>query len=161
MMSLISCEWFRRCHNGIITGPTGAGKTFLACALAHKVCREGYRALYLRAPACACRMTLARRNGSYGKTMRKIARTHLLVIDDLFLASMTDAERRNLLEVIEDRHSRTSTIIASQLPIDHWHEQIGNPAIADATLDSVVHNAHKINLSVTGESMKKKYGAVT
>jgi len=161
MMDLISCDWIRRCHNVIVTGPTGSGKTFLACALTNKACREGYRALYLRAPAFAYQMALARGDGSYGKTIKKMAKTHVLVIDDLGLTPMNDAERRDLLEVVEDRHGRASTIITSQLPIDHWHEQIGDPTIADAILDRLVHNAHKINLSMKGGSMRRKYAALT
>ena len=161
MMHLISCDWVRRHHNIIVTGPTGSGKTFLACALTNKACREGFRALYLRAPKFSYQMALAKGDGSYGKTMAKLAKAHVLVIDDLGLMPMSDAERRDLLEVVEDRHGRASTIIASQLPIDHWHEQIGDPTIADAILDRLVHNAHKINLSMKEESMRKKYGALT
>ena len=161
MMHLISCDWVRRHHNIIVTGLTGSGKTFLACALTNKACREGFRALYLRAPKFSYQMALAKGDGSYGKTMAKLAKAHVLVIDDLGLMPMSDAERRDLLEVVEDRHGRASTIIASQLPIDHWHEQIGDPTIADAVLDRLVHNAHKINLSMKGESMRKKYGALT
>jgi DNA replication protein DnaC len=161
VMHLISCDWVRRHHNIIVTGPTGSGKTFLACALTNKACREGFRALYLRAPKFSYQMALAKGDGSYGKTMAKLAKAHVLVIDDLGLMPMSDAERRDLLEVVEDRHGRASTIIASQLPIDHWHEQIGDPTIADAILDRLVHNAHKINLSMKGESMRKKYGALT
>ena len=116
MMSLSSCDWVKRHHNIIITGPTGAGKTFLACALTNKACREGYRALYVRSPAFSYQMVLAKGDGSYGKTINKLAKAHVLVIDDLGLAPMTDAERRDLLEVIEEMHGHASTIVASQLP---------------------------------------------
>src|SRR5450756_24601 len=152
-MSLISCDWVKRHHNIIITGPTGAGKTFLACALTNKACREGYRALYIRSPKFSYQMALAKGDGSYGKTINKLAKTHVLVIDDLGLAPMTDAERRDLLEVVEERHGHASTIVASQLPVENWHEQIGDPTIADAILDRLVHNAHKINLSMKGDSV--------
>jgi DNA replication protein DnaC len=161
MMNLISCDWVRRHHNIIITGPTGAGKTFLACALTNKACRAGYRALYIRAPKFSYQMTMAKGDGSYGKTIHKLARAHVLVIDDLGLAPMTDAERRDLLEVVEDRHGHSSTIITSQLPVEHWHEQIGDPTIADAILDRLIHNAHKINLTMKGDSLRKKYAGLT
>ncbi len=161
MMSLISCDWVKRHHNIIITGPTGAGKTFLACALTNKACREGYRAFYIRAPKFSYQMALAKGDGSYGKTINKLAKAHVLVIDDLGLAPMTDAERRDLLEVAEERHGHASTIVTSQLPVEHWHEQIGDPTIADAILDRLIHNAHKINLSMKGESMRKKYAGLT
>jgi len=161
VMSLISCDWVKRRHNVIITGPTGAGKTFLACALTNKACREGYRAFYIRAPKFAYQMTMARGDGSYGKTLNKLAKTHVLVIDDLGIAPMTDAERRDLLEVIEERHGHASTIVTSQLPVDHWHQQIGDPTIADAILDRLIHNAHKINLSMKGGSLRKKYAGLT
>lgn len=161
MMHLISCDWVRRRRNVIVTGPTGSGKTFIACALANKACREGYRSLYIRAPKFTYQMALARGDGSYGKTINKLARTPVLVIDDLGLAPMTDTERRDLLEVVEERHGHASTIITSQLPLEHWHEQIGDPTIADALLDRVVHNAHKIYLSMKGESMRKKYADLT
>ena len=159
MMSLISCDWIRRRHNLIITGPTGVGKTFLACALTNKACREGYRALYIRSSKFAYQLALARGDGSYGKTIAKLSKAHLLVIDDLGLAPMTDPERRDLLEVIEERHGHASTLVTSQLPVDHWHQQIGDPTIADAILDRLIHNAHQINLK--GGSLRKKYAGLT
>lgn len=161
MMSLISCDWVRRHHNIIITGPTGAGKTFLACALTNKACREGFRVLYLRAHKFSYQMDLAKGDGSYGKTMAKLAKEHVLLIADLGLAPMTDAERRDLLEVVEERHGHASTIVASRLPVEHWHEQIGDPTIADAILDRLIHNVHKINLSMKGDSLRKKYAGLT
>jgi len=161
MMNLISCDWVRRHHNIIITGPTGAGKTFLACALTNKACREGYRALYIRAPKFSYQLALAKGDGSYGKTISKLTKAHVLVIDDLGLAPMTDTERRDLLEVVEERHGHASTIVTSQLPVEHWHEQIGDPTIADAILDRLIHNAHKINLTMKGGSLRKKYASLT
>jgi len=154
MMSLSSCDWIKKHHNLIITGPTGVGKTFLVCALAHKACREGYRAFYIRAPKFYYHLALAKADGSYGKVMTKLGKTHLLVLDDLGLAPMTDSERRDLLEVIEERDGHTSTILTSQLPVENWHENIGDPTIADAILDRLIHNAHRINLK--GGSMRKK-----
>lgn len=159
LMRLIGCEWIRKHQNVIVTGPTGVGKTFIACALANKACREGYRSFYIRSPKFSYQMALGRGDGSYGKTINKLAKAHVLVLDDLGLAPMTDTERRDLLEVIEERHGHASTIVTSQLPVDHWHEQIGDPTIADAILDRLIHNAHKINLK--GESLRKKYADLT
>ena len=154
MEPLRSGEWISFHQNVILTGPTGTGKTFLACALAQKACREGFRVLYTRAPRFYYDLTIAKADGSYPAVCTKLAKIQLLVIDDLGLAVMTDPERRNLLEVIEDQCGTGSTIVASQLPIDHWHETIGDPTIADAILDRLVHNAHKITLK--GASMRKK-----
>jgi len=159
MMRLISCEWVTRRQNIIITGPTGVGKTFLACALTNKACREGHRAFYIRAPTFAYQMALARGDGSYGTLIKKLAKAAVLVIDDLGLAPLTDPERRDLLEVIEERHGHGATIVTSQLPVTHWHEHIGDPTIADAILDRLVHNAHKITLK--GGSLRKKYAGLT
>lgn len=159
IMKLISCDWVKRHQNVIISGPTGVGKTFLACALTNKACREGYRALYIRAPKFSYQLALARGDGSYGKTIAQLSRAEVLVIDDLGLAPMTDPERRDLLEVVEERHGHASTIVTSQLPVDHWHEQIGDPTVADAILDRLIHNAHKINLK--GGSLRKKYADLT
>ena len=135
------------------------GKTFIACALANKACREGFSALYARAPRFYYDLAIAKADGSYPKLFSKMAKTQLLVLDDLGVSPMTDSERRNLLEVLEDRNGSGSTLIASQLPIEKWFEIIGEPTIADAILDRLVHNAHKINLK--GESMRKKHSLLT
>jgi DNA replication protein DnaC len=159
MMRLISCDWIRQHQNIIITGPTGAGKTFLACALANKACREGYRTFYIRSPKLYYELAVSRGDGSYGQLINKLARTQILIIDDLGLAPMTDSERRDLLEVIEDRHGSASTIVTSHLPIENWHEHIGDPTIADAILDRLIHNAHKIKMK--GGSMRRKHSDLT
>jgi DNA replication protein DnaC len=154
ILSLASCQWIRSHQNLLIAGPTGVGKTFLACAFAQKACREGFRTFYLRSPQFFYQIALARADGSYGTLMKRLSKTHLLVLDDLGLAPLTDTERRDLLEVVEDRSGSTSTLITSQLPIDHWHDHIGDPTIADAIMDRLIHNAHRIQLK--GGSMRKK-----
>lgn len=159
MLSLASCDWVRKHRNVIVVGPTGSGKTYLSCALAHRACREGMTAFYLRTPKLYYTLAMARADGSYARVLAKLARTSVLILDDLALSALADSERRDLLEVIEDRHGSASTVITSQLPVEHWHEVIGDPTIADALLDRLVHNAHKINLK--GESMRKRKAALT
>jgi DNA replication protein DnaC len=154
LINLTSCNWIRNHQNLLISGPTGVGKTFLACALAQKACREGFRTLYLRIPQFFYQIALARADGTYGNLIKKFSKTHLLVLDDLGLTSLNDTERRDLLEVIEDRHGVSSTLIASQLPVENWHDHIGDPTIADAILDRIIHSAHRIQLK--GGSMRKK-----
>ena len=153
MTKLASCAWISHHHNVLITGPTGCGKTFLACALAHKACREGYTAHYLRVPRLLQDLHIAKGDGRYGKILSGLARTHLLVFDDWGLSKLTDEQRHDLLEIIEDRHGLRSTIVATQLPLDKWHDIIGDPTLADAILDRLIHNAYKIALK--GESMRK------
>lgn len=154
MKSLASCQWVRDHNNILLSGPTGAGKSFISCALAHRACLEGYTALYYRAPRLFQELSIARGDGRYGKLINSIARAQLLVIDDWGLSTLNDPERRDLLEILEDRHGISSTIIASQLPVEHWHEVIGNPTIADAILDRLIHNAYKITMK--GESLRKR-----
>ncbi len=153
ILHLANCEWIKNAQNIIITGPTGVGKTYLTCALANRACRMGFSAFYIRIPHLFQQLAIARADGSYPKIMKKLTKTKVLVLDDLGLAPMNAAERRDLLEVIEDRHSLSSTIVATQLPIENWHDNIRDPTIADAILDRLIHNAHKINLK--GESMRK------
>ena len=153
ILSLAACTWIARGINVLICGPTGVGKSYLACALAHKACLEGYTSLYLRLPRLFEELRLAKADGRYGKLMLSYAKTDLLVLDDWGLTPMTDPQRRDLLELLEDRYGRKSTIVTSQLPVTSWHEAIGDPTLADAILDRIVHNAHKIELK--GESMRK------
>jgi DNA replication protein DnaC len=154
ILRLASCDWVRRAQNVIIVGATGVGKTYLACALANRACRDGHSSFYIRAPRLFHDLALAKADGSYGKLMNKLAKTKVLIVDDLGLAPLSDHQRRDLLEVIEDRQGLSSTIVASQLPVENWHDSIGDPTIADAILDRLVHNAHQINLK--GSSMRKK-----
>jgi DNA replication protein DnaC len=153
MLSLASCQWIRERHNCLITGPTGSGKSYLACALAHKACREGHTALYLRVPRLFQELAIAKGDGRYAKLMADYARAHLLILDDWGMACLTDEQRRDLFEVIEDRYDRGSTLITSQVPVKNWHDVIGDPTLADAILDRLVHNAYRLQLD--GASMRK------
>lgn len=154
LLSLASCQWVRDRQNCLITGPTGVGKTFLACALAQKACREGAGACYARLHRLLEELAVARADGSYTRRLAVLGRLDLLVLDDWGLAPLTDEGRRDLLEILDDRYDRRSTLVASQLPIDNWHQAIGDPTLADAILDRLVHNAHTIALH--GESMRKQ-----
>jgi len=153
ILSLAACTWIARGINVLICGPTGIGKSYLACALGHKACLEGYSTLYLRLPRLFEELRLAKADGRYGKLMLSYAKTDLLILDDWGLTPMTDPQRRDLLELLEDRYGKRSTIVTSQLPVQAWHEAIGDPTLADAILDRLVHNAYKLELK--GDSMRK------
>jgi len=153
VLSLAICDWIEKRRNVLITGPTGVGKTYVACALAHTACRQGHSSIYYRAPRLLGELKLARADGSYAKTLNKLAKTELLVIDDWGINTLSESERRDILEVVEDRYKLRSTIVVSQVPVDRWHDVIANPTIADAVLDRLVHNAYRIDLK--GGSMRK------
>jgi DNA replication protein DnaC len=152
--SLATCGWVRAKQNVIVVGATGTGKTFLATALAQAACRAGFRALCARTPRLLHELAIARGDGSYATMLQKIARADVLVLDDFLIAPMKENERRDLLEVLEDRYDRGSTVITSQVPTKTWHEALSDPTIADAICDRVVHNAHVILLR--GPSMRKR-----
>jgi DNA replication protein DnaC len=157
--SLSTCQWARAKQNVIIIGATGTGKTFLGTALAQAACRNGLRALCTRAPRLLHELSIARGDGSYTTLLQKIARADVLVLDDLLIAPLKDQERRDLLEVLEDRYDRASTVITTQVPTKSWHESLADPTIADAICDRVIHNAHVVSLR--GGSMRKKKGLGT
>jgi DNA replication protein DnaC len=155
ILSLAGCQWLHKHNNCIITGPTGAGKSYIACALAHKACREGFSVLYLRLPRMLQELAAARGDGRYPRLLNTYARTDLLVLDDWGLAPLTDEHRKDLFEILEDRYDLRSTLVTSQLPIQKWHHIIGDLTLADGILDRLVHNAYK--LALKGESMRKKH----
>src|ERR1700761_108381 len=143
-----------RKQNLLVIGPTGVGKSWIACALGHKACRDNRSVLYHRVPRLLEALALARGDGRYGRLLKTIGRVQLLILDDWGLAPLTGDQRRDLLEIMDDRHGRGSTIVTSQVPVEHWHEVIGDPTIADAVLDRLVHNAHRLLLK--GESLRKR-----
>lgn len=154
MLQLASCDWVRRRQNVVITGPTGVGKSFIACALAHKACLEGFSALYARLPRLLEDLELARGDGRYLKLLKQLSKVDVLVLDDWGLTHLTTVQQRDLLELLDDRHEVRSTIATSQLPLAAWHEAMTNPTLADAILDRLVHTAYKIDMH--GDSMRKQ-----
>ena len=154
MAQLSSCQWIRHHQNLVLTGATGCGKTWLACAFGNAACRQGLSVVYVRTPRLFEELRVAHGDGSFCKRLSALAKTDLLILDDWGLAPLTDESRRDLLEIFDDRHGTRSTIITSQLAVKHWHEAIGDPMLADAILDRLVHQAHSLNLD--GKSLRKK-----
>jgi DNA replication protein DnaC len=153
-LKLAAGDWIRARHNLLITGPCGVGKSCLACALGHRACRDDFSVAYYRLPRLFATLALARGDGRYSNMLRAIARLDLLILDDWGPEPLEADQRRDLLEIVEDRYEARSIIVTSQLPVDRWYEIIGNPTIADAILDRLVHNAYRIDLK--GESLRKK-----
>jgi DNA replication protein DnaC len=154
MRTLATSEWVKQRQNLILIGPTGIGKTWLGCALAQKACRDGFTILHKRAAELFREFSVAHADGSFGKMLLRLARVDILVLDDFAMAPLSDHERRDFLELCDERYQNRSTILTSQMPVAHWHEQIGDPTLADSILDRLVHNAYRLELS--GESMRKK-----
>ncbi|HOT30487.1 MAG TPA: IS21-like element helper ATPase IstB [Candidatus Ozemobacteraceae bacterium] len=153
VMALADGEWIRRHQNVLVTGPTGAGKSYLACALGHSACRNGLTVRYWRLPRLWDEFYLARLENRWGRFLTSLSRFDLLILDDLGMCAMTDQSRQDLLELLDDRYDRRATIIVSQIPFANWHEAIGEPTMADAILDRLVHTSHKITMK--GDSMRK------
>jgi DNA replication protein DnaC len=149
-------EWVRQHQNILLIGPTGIGKSWLACALAQKACRDGFSVLHKRTSELFRELAVAHVDGSFGRLLTKFSRVDVLVLDEFAMAPLKDAERRDMLEIFDDRYQRRSTVLTSQVPVPHWHEQIGDPSVADSILDRLVHNAYRIELD--GESIRKKRG---
>lgn len=157
VLSLGNCGWIQNRHNLLITGPTGIGKSYLACAFVERACRRGYSAAYLRLPRLLQQLAVARGDGSYDRLLGRLARLDLLAIDDWLLAPLRDGERRDIIEVIEDRSERASTLVASQLVAKEWHAVIGDPNLADSICDRLLHNAHRLDLK--GPSIRRTKAA--
>jgi DNA replication protein DnaC len=151
-LALCSCQWITQHVNILITGKTGTGKSYLACALAQKACRAGFTAAYHRVPRLMSDLATGKVDGRYSKLLAALARIDVLILDDWQLHPLTDSHRRDLLEILEDRYGRRSTVVTSQLPVGTWHEAFGDATLADAVLDRLVHNAHELRLK--GESRR-------
>ena len=158
MVTLAGCEWIRRSQNVLLTGPTGAGKTWLACALGNQACRQGFSVMYLRVPRLLEQLRIAHGDGSLGKLLAQLAKIDVLLMDDWGLTPLQSSERHDLLEVVDDRVNARSTIITSQLPVEHWHAWLNDPTLADAILDRLVHASHRVALK--GESLRKKHAEI-
>ena len=159
LRELSHCQWISQFRNVILIGATGVGKSYFACALGQQACRMHYSVRYFRMPRLIELLSIAHADGSYQRKLEQLAKTQLLILDDWGLDQLEREARRDMLEVLEDRVGRTSTIITSQLPIDHWHQYIGDGTLADAICDRILHNAYKIN--ITGESMRKTSANLT
>ena len=156
LRTLASSEWVRQKLNIVFTGPTGIGKSWIGCALAQKACRDGFSILHKKTSELFRELAIAQVDGSLGRMLVRLAQIDVLLLDDFAMAPLKDSERRDFLEVCDDRYQRRSLILTSQMPISHWHEQIGDPTIADSILDRILHNAYRIELK--GESLRKKLG---
>ena len=154
VMSLALNQWVTSHHNILVTGPPGAGKSYLACALAQKACRDGHATLYQRVPRLLQEIAVSRLDGRYAKLIAPITKCEVLILDDLLISPLTREEQRELLEIVEERYDRKATIVTSQLPVKAWHDAMQDPTLADAILDRLVHNAYKLELK--GESMRRK-----
>lgn len=160
IMSLAQNQWVKRHHNILITGPTGAGKSYLACALAQKACRDGHTTLYHRVAKLLQDIALARLDGRYPRLISALVKCEVLILDDLLITPLTRDDQKELLEIIEERYDRAATVITSQLPVKAWHDAMQDKTVADAILDRLVHNAHKIELQGR-DSMRRKKSTLT
>jgi DNA replication protein DnaC len=158
-LKLATCDWIRDKRNILITGPCGIGKSWLACALGQKACREDIAVLYYRMPRLFAALALARGDGRYAKLLKSLGRARLLILDDWGPEALTPEQARDLLEIMEDRYDTHSTLVTSQVQIEFWHDMIGNPTLADAILDRLVHNAYRIELSGKSKRKEKAPGA--
>lgn len=156
--NLLQNDWIHKHQNLLITGPCGCGKTYIACALAHSACMKGYRVKYLRLSRLMIALTQSKADGSYPKVLQALAKLDLLILDDWGLEPLNAPQRNDLMEIMDDRHNAASTLMISQLPTDQWYQAVGDNTLADAILDRLMHNAHRIQLK--GESMRKKQGII-
>lgn len=159
VLELASCRWIAQHHNVLVTGKTGLGKTYIACALAHKACLEGYRAQYARLPKLLRELAAAKGDGRYDRLISSLARVDLLVLDDWGLTPLADDERHDLYEIVENRHGLRSTLVASQLPVKAWHQVLGDPTLADGILDRLTSNAYRLELE--GDTMRPRRGGTS